>query len=96
MGRKKKGVEWFYKRIFLNRKGHQSSAFFYGEVSKREGDLHIDLKLGDCDRVVSFDFDHWTETHWKNSLKKASLLRDGMDGFYKGLEAAYEDWKGSR
>lgn len=86
--------EYLYKRQFLNKKGYQSTAFIYSKIYRSgDGALNVDLKMGDCDRVVSFDFNTWNEQEWKNSLHKAKLLADGIQEFTKALQAAYEDRK---
>ena len=101
-------------RKFLNTLGHHAGAYVLAEVEDstnfrkdRKGHwpwVEITLKLADCDRVVSFDFDLETASGRRNSLRKMDLLVETLSRFRNALyeeaalaeERARSDRKRSR
>lgn len=91
----------FYRRRFLNRRGHHAGAYVVADVelarSSREDKPHIyaDLTIADCNRVASLDFSVTQDRSVTNVLHKARLLKDVLDGFVVALETAIEERENS-
>jgi len=90
----------FYRRSFLNRRGHHRGAYIIASSeidsdTDRAGRAWIDatLTISDCDRVVSLDF--WVDrpSDAANALHKARLLRDIVGAFTESLETSVEAWE---
>ena len=84
----------FRKRRFLNTLGYNAGAYILAVVedsSNHDQDEHgwpfvdIDLTLGDCGRIVSFDFDLSTRGARRNSLRKIDILIDTLVAFRGAL-----------
>ncbi|SEE76124.1 hypothetical protein [Ruania alba] len=86
----------FYRRRFLNRRGHHAGAYALAQVRTEASwepgsdDRRVDaqLTLADCGRVVSLEFDVDTAGDARNALYKARLLRSIIIGFTEALEQA--------
>lgn len=85
----------FYRRRFLNRRGHHAGAYVIAAVHSDPAPsdtgrrrLSAYLTIGDCGRVVTLDFDVCDLPTAHNALHKARLLRDVVDGFVAAVEAA--------
>jgi hypothetical protein len=82
-------------RKFLNLPGFHAGAYVFAEVedstnAKRSDQdgwpwVEITLKLADCDRVVSFDFEFETARDRRNSLRKIDILVDTLTSFREAL-----------
>lgn len=83
----------FYRRRFLNKRGHHAGAYVIATVDvehythkgkeRRAVDAYIDL--ADCGRVIALDFDVNSKPRARNAIYKAQLLRDVLDGFIDAL-----------
>jgi hypothetical protein len=89
----------FYRRRFLNRRGHHAGAYVIAAVNVEPsphdatggGPVSAYVTIADCGRVATLDFDVTDATSARNALHKARLLRDIIDGFVVALEAAVSD-----
>ena len=79
-------------RKFINKKGHQSTAFIFAEIykniskgrynkktKKRKKDYvwyGIELKLSDCDRNINLSIDCDNKRQVKNSIYKLDVIID--------------------
>lgn len=89
----------FYRRRFLNRRGHHGGAFVLADVHPERyvsqgqafHDVSAFITIADCSRVVTFDFDVHTAEDVRNALHKARLLRQVVDEFVCALERAIAD-----
>ena len=89
----------FNVRRFLNRKNHHSTAFIYGylsktfskgEKNKKTGKMNKDelwfdyeLKISDCDRMISLCIDTHDKSSIKNTLFKLDTLINTLLEFRK-------------
>jgi hypothetical protein len=69
------------RRVFLNRPSHNSIAMIYARVAKGS----VELKIADCDRVVSLDFGDYDAAERENSLYKIDRLVDVLSQFRDAL-----------
>lgn len=89
----------FYRRTFLNLRGHHTGAYALADVVVEPGypaDEHdkrvsAQLSIADCGRVVTLDFDVDSPSSARNALHKARLLRDMTDRFTEALERAVQE-----
>jgi hypothetical protein len=89
----------FYRRCFLNRRGHHDGAFILADVHPEsyvsDGHPALDVcahvTIADCSRVVSLDFDVHTMAEANNALHKARILRRVINEFVDALERAIAD-----
>jgi len=85
----------FYRRRFLNRRGHHAGAYAIAEctIETYNDKVEIDayVTVADCSRVVTLDFGSRTSSERANSLHKARELKAIVDGFCSALEAANSD-----
>ncbi|MFN2525530.1 MAG: hypothetical protein ABR505_04610 [Actinomycetota bacterium] len=81
-------------RRFLNVLGYNAGAYILATVEDssryREGKhgwpyVDIDLTLGDCGRVVSFDFDLSARGSRRNSLRKIEIMIEVLSAFRDAL-----------
>ena len=94
----------FYRRQFLNLRGHHAGAYVLAVVEALPEDpteenwREITLELTDCSRRVVFDFPLLTAADRRNSVRKARLLADATAGFAEALaiEADLEAARRSR
>lgn len=91
----------FYRRYFLNRRGHHGGAFILADVHSENyvsdghplQDVCAFVTIADCSRVVSLDFDVHTMADVQNALHKARVLRQVINDFVDALERALADRK---
>ncbi|WP_020014173.1 hypothetical protein [Promicromonospora sukumoe] len=89
----------FYRRTFLNRRGHHAGAYALADFTVEPGYTADDdakrvsarLSIADCGRVVTLDFDADTPAEARNALHKARLLRDILEQSVDALERAVAD-----
>ena len=93
----------FYRRRFLNRRGHHAGAYVIADVQVcRSGrgtagsEVEADLTIADCNRIARLDFSAWDEASMRNALHKARLLREVVDDFVDALMAAADEWRRDR
>lgn len=89
-------VKPFYRRRFLNLRGHHAGAYVLADCGIADyDDSRIDavLTIADCHRVAELDFSfvigHRAEA--RNALYKARTLRRVIDDFVAALEAVHEE-----
>jgi hypothetical protein len=74
------GAKPFYRRRFLNRRGHHAGAYVLAEckVEKypKRSEIEAYVTIADCSRQVTLDFGCATKAEISNALRKAALLRD--------------------
>lgn len=89
----------FYRRRFLNKRGHHAGAYVIATVgvdrtllSGDEG-RYVDasIRLADCGRMITLDFDVDNKSDARNALHKAHLLREVLGGFIGALEEAIDE-----
>lgn len=86
----------FYRRRFLNRRGHHAGAYVLADVRinswKSDRDpsqcVEASLTIADCSRVVVLDFYAAKPADVTNALHKARALRDVVTDFTDALERA--------
>jgi hypothetical protein len=80
----------FYRRRFLNRRGHHAGAYVLAECKVGSWQDRLDLDafvtIADCGRVVTLDFSGATPAEIGNALFKARTLRDSLVDFTAALE----------
>lgn len=80
----------YYRREFINRPGHHSTAFIYAVVDRSratdEYNGEISLELSDCCRRVSLSIDIDCKESRENSLHKLDTLIEGLTGFRKAFK----------
>ncbi|MFD7022492.1 hypothetical protein [Promicromonospora sukumoe] len=89
----------FYRRTFLNRRGHHAGAYTLADITTEPGFTRDEqakrvsarLTIADCGRVVTLDLDADTPADARNALHKARLLRDIVDRSVDALERAVAD-----
>lgn len=88
-------IKAFYRRRFLNRRGHHAGAYVLAEcrVTSYDGRREVDayLRIADCNRNALLDFSIADDSAGRNAIHKARLLRDIVVEFTAALEAAAED-----
>mgnify|MGYP000847468529 FL=1 len=93
----------FYRRRFLNRRGHHGGAFVLADVHAERylsaghpvHDISAFITIADCSRVATLDFDIHTAEDARNALHKARLLREVVSDFVASLERAVTDRDGA-
>ncbi|OYO15802.1 hypothetical protein BI335_12055 [Enemella evansiae] len=91
------GRSLFYRRRFLNRRGHHANAYVVAEVELEPGkrgerpDVCAQLTIADCRRSATLDFDIYSDRDVANALRKARLLQEILDGFVAALEHAVDE-----
>jgi hypothetical protein len=88
----------FYRRTFLNRRGHHAGAHVIAEIreSYERGArvVDADLTIADCQRVVCLDFyvdGNDGAAARRNAVHKARVLRDVVVAFTAVLEEAWSE-----
>jgi len=80
----------FYLRKFINKKGFHSNAFIFGEITKsvsktKRGKESVwrdcELKISDCDRIVSLSMDLHSIAIANNSIYKLDVLIESLKEF---------------
>jgi hypothetical protein len=88
----------FYRRTFLNLRGHHAGAYVLADTTVEAGfdpdeqakRVSASLSIADCGRVVSLEFDVDSSADVRNALHKARLLRDVVNQFTEALEGAVQ------
>jgi hypothetical protein len=88
----------FYRRTFLNLRGHHAGAYALADITIEPGfdpdeqakRVSAGLSIADCGRVVSLEFDVDSVADARNALHKARLLRDVVNQFTDALERAVQ------
>lgn len=88
----------FYRRRFLNRRGHHAGAYAlahvridnWGEAGAERQSIDASLTLADCSRIVVLDFSGDRPAEVRNALHKARALRAVVADFTDALERAVE------
>jgi hypothetical protein len=88
----------FYRRTFLNLRGHHAGAYALADITVEPGfdpdeqakRVSAGLSIADCGRVVSLEFDVDSSADARNALHKARLLRDVVNQFTDALERAVQ------
>lgn len=89
----------FYLRKFLNKAGFHSNAFIFSEISRsvskdkkgKEQFWHeAELKIADCDRIVSLSMDLHNLSNASNSLHKLEVLINSLQAFKKAFAKEIE------
>ncbi len=87
----------FYRRRFLNLRGHHAGAYVLADVSIEnvagpgqppERWVEAGLTIADCGRVVTLDFDIRDAAGTRNALHKARASKEVVDGFIEALDRA--------
>ena len=86
----------FYRRRFLNRRGHHAGAYVIADLRIerwRHGDddhqmIDADITVADCSRVATLDFSAREAGELAKSLSKARALLTVMTEFTAALEEA--------
>lgn len=84
------GSKPFYRRRFLNRRGHHAGAFVLAECKigtwQDRAELDAFVTIADCSRVVALDLSGATTSEISNALFKARTLRDTLVDLTATLE----------
>lgn len=88
-------VKRFYRRRFLNLRGHHAGAYVLADCGIAEWDdgrTDSSLTIADCNRVVVLDFSVpiGDDAEVRNALYKARTLRAVVDDLVAALEALHE------
>lgn len=84
----------FYRRRFLNRRGHHAGAYVLADCTVEEWakDVSVDatLTIADCSRLVTLDFSFGSSDHAQasNAFHKARELKEVLDDFIVALGEA--------
>lgn len=93
--------ELYWKRRWLNTKGHHSTAFVYAYISTWANDsknFDGEITISDCSRQITLSLDTWgttgraKESAYKNSLNKLNTL---IDTLTEARDAITEYWEES-
>lgn len=93
----------FYRRRFLNRRGHHGGAYVLADVTVERDDRDGEsgppcvaawLTVSDCTRTTQLDFSIDEAGDLANALYKARLLRDTLVEFTAALEEAADEVRG--
>lgn len=89
------GSKPFYRRRFLNRRGHHAGAYVLAECEietwKDQVGLEAFVTIADCSRVVTLDLGGGTASEIRNALFKARTLRDTLVDMTAALERMAEE-----
>ncbi|HET6668356.1 MAG TPA: hypothetical protein VFG98_13850 [Intrasporangium sp.] len=89
------GSKPFYRRRFLNRRGHHAGAFVLAECKiatwQDRAELDAFVTIADCSRVVTLDLSGATTSEISNALFKARNLRDVLIEVTATLEQMADD-----
>lgn len=80
-------------RRWLNEDKDASAFVLWWVEPKGERGEYVDatLKIADCDRVATLDFDGYSEDSKEASVRKAKRLLSAVKAFAAALEAAVEE-----
>ena len=80
----------FYRREFINRPGHHTTAFVYAVVEKsRVNDEYggeTTLEIADCNRKIYLSIDLESPLSRANSLHKLNTLIENLSGFRRAFK----------
>ena len=80
----------YYRRQFINRPGHHSTAFIHAVVDRsRVSDEYggdTTLEISDCCRKISLSIDQDSEQARENSLHKLDTLIESLVGFRRAFK----------
>ncbi len=86
------GSTTFYRRRFLNRRGHHAGAYVLAEckIGCWQDRLELDafVTIADCGRVTTLDLSGATAGEIANALFKARMLRDTLVDLTAVLESS--------
>lgn len=91
----------FYRRRFLNRRGHHGGAYVLADVTIEALDagefpsICAHLAIADCGRVADLDFDVRNADEARNALVKVRRLREAVDDFALALEGVIAETRGA-
>ena len=89
------GSKPFYRRRFLNRRGHHAGAFVLAECRietwQDQAGLDASVTIADCNRMVTLDLSGTTTSEISNALFKARILRDTLVDLTAALEQMADD-----
>ena len=89
------GSQPFYRRRFLNRRGHHAGAFVLAVCKigtwQDWAELDAFVTIADCSRVVTLDLSGATTSEISNALFKARTLRDTIVDLTATLERMADD-----
>ena len=84
------GSKPFYRRRFLNRRGHHAGAYVLAECTTDTWNDRVGLggfvTIADCGRVVTLDLSGTNRSEISNALFKARSLRDALVDLTATLE----------
>ena len=84
------GSKPFYRRRFLNRRGHHAGAYVLAGCTRDTWNDRVGLvgfvTIADCGRVVTLDLSGTTRSEISNALFKARALRDTLVDLTATLE----------
>lgn len=90
----------FYRRRFLNRRGHHAGAYVLADISldtwrpaerAPRQSVEATLTIADCSRVGTLDFCADKPVELRNALHKAQVLREVVADFADALERAADE-----
>lgn len=90
----------FYRRRFLNRRGHHGGAYVLADVTietfgaDERPFVCAHLAISDCGRVADLDFDVKDADEARNALVKVGRLREAVNSFAAALEGAIAELHG--
>jgi len=79
----------YYRRRWLNKPGHESTAFVYATIDK--GYLDGDITIADCTRQITLSFYANNKKAYKNNLKKLDRLIGTLVEFREAYVKHYEE-----
>lgn len=85
----------FYRRRFLNRRGHHAGAYIIADIGVERGrgpnspeEIDASLTIADCSRIATLDFSASSPSELSNALFKARALLAVVTDFTAALEDA--------
>ena len=80
-------MKYKYKRKWLNPVTSCYTGYIQYGVNVDQNWVGVTLKISDCSRIVSFDFDDMdTKKGRKLAIKKLKILKDAMDELINDVE----------
>lgn len=71
----------FYQRKFLNTEEQGGTAFVEGTIETGSDSINADFKVGDCNRVVEFQFGVYGDEDSTNVRQKVRAFRRAVVAF---------------
>lgn len=78
----------YYRRRWLNKAGHESTAFVYATLAK--GYLDGDVTISDCTRQITLSFYANNKEAYENGLEKLDRLIKTLVEFREAYIKSYE------